>query len=219
MTRKQPYAIARPLTLKFETQLRYAGELSSLLRPIRDAEPLYSQLQAKERTLRQEKEALDARFSFIASLGAKLDDSERRLASLSDAAVAICELNGPSQVRAHLELDGADVASTADHVAEAVWHVPGVGPGLAKWLRELKATYVKVEARRNEAVDAFHDEARAFAASLLKGSAMITEARAFLISMGIRFPIRLPRPRAQVLRVLPSATPPFPARPSLPAAS
>lgn len=217
MTRKYPHATARALNQKFETQIRTAGELSSLLRPIREAEPLYAELQAKERELRVEKEALDSKLALIGGLGAQLEDAGNDLATLSEMAVTACELHGPTQVRAHLEIEGADVASSAEQVIDAVRHVPHAGRGLARWLAELRAIYVEIDTRRSELIEEFEGGARMFAANLLKTAATISEARALLINMGIRFPFRPPRARTQVIHMIPLASPPFPPRPSLPA--
>lgn len=218
MKRKLPHMTARALTQRFETQIRIAGELASHLRPLREANALYDELQHKERSLRHEKELLDLKYELIERWSIQAAKAAGDLKALSNVAATVCELHGPSQVRAHLDVDRADVAANAEHLADAVRHVAHAGPGLARWLTELRAVYLKLESMLTNALAEYEPQARAFSSSLLSSAATITEARAFLVRRGVRFPIPVRRRKPAMVHALPEGPPPPLARPSLPAA-
>lgn len=200
----------RSLRNRYETQTRLSSETSSLLRARTDGAEAYARLQSSERSLRAGKESLDASVTSVVDLRLKMTALQRQVAKVAEACVLLCEAQGGTQVRAVLEADAHDAAAIADNVAEYVREVPPVGAGLAKWLRELRATFVESETALADATSVVEQQKRTFASQLHNSASMVSQGRALLVALGASLPrVKSTRPRKPRLSVvpLPTATP------------
>jgi hypothetical protein len=196
----------RSITQKFETQVRQAGLVSGLLRPVPEGQALYGQLQAAERTLRQQKEQWNDRAAGVTTARDALASQAAVLKSVSEAVVSLIEAGRRSEVRSLLTSDVGDLAAISGQLGELVKHVPHCGAGLSKWVAELRTAWLDAEQALAAAFSAFDAATHAVSAVLVQVSFLVAQGGALLQVSGVSLP-KKPRRKRVTPAVVPAPTP------------
>jgi hypothetical protein len=178
----------RSITERFETQVRQAGVVTGLLRPVPEGKVLYDQLQAAERALRQQKEQWNDAVSNVGGARDALAGKAGILSSVTDAAVIVIEAGTRSEARSVLTSDAGDLAAMAGQLAELVKPVPPVGPIMSTWMMELRAAYLEAETTLAEAMAAFDALTSLVNAALLQVTLLVAQGGALLKARGVTLP-------------------------------
>jgi hypothetical protein len=207
-------ATQRTINQKFETQVRQTGEVSGLLRPLPQGQALYAQLQAAEHTMRQQKEQWNDATAAVIAARNELASKAALLQNVTEGVVTLIEAGRRSEARSLLTSDAGDLAASSGQLVELVKHVPHGGPGLSKWVAELRTAWLEAERALAGAFAAFTERTNAASGALMQVGFVVAQGGALLQISGVALPKKQRRKHVTAVPVPAPAPAPAVVQPS-----